>query len=194
MVRAGQEEARDPLATDLADVRATLAGDQEAYERVVRRYQQQIGNFLWKFTHNATDHEDLVHATFVEAYVSLAKFRGRGSFRGWLLTIATRVGYAYWKEQARARSRNEDSLESVPEPAIYETEGAGDLERLEMVLASMATRDRLVLTLLYLEEHSVAETASLTGWSKSMVKVQAHRARKKLKKLFENGDDETRRS
>jgi RNA polymerase sigma-70 factor, ECF subfamily len=38
--------------------------------------------------------------------------------------------------------------------------------------------------LIYLEEHSVATTADLLGWSETMVKVQAFRARRKLKKLL----------
>jgi RNA polymerase sigma-70 factor, ECF subfamily len=42
-----------------------------------------------------------------------------------------------------------------------------------------------VLTLLYLESHSVAEAAELAGWSQTMVKVQAYRARQKLRKLID---------
>jgi RNA polymerase sigma-70 factor (ECF subfamily) len=41
-----------------------------------------------------------------------------------------------------------------------------------------------VVTLMYLEDRSVAETAALTGWSKTMVKVQAFRARAKLRKMM----------
>ena len=48
--------------------------------------------------------------------------------------------------------------------------------------------DRLVLTLLHLEGNSVEEIAEVTGWSKSMVKVQAHRARARLRKLVEAGE------
>jgi DNA-directed RNA polymerase specialized sigma24 family protein len=40
---------------------------------------------------------------------------------------------------------------------------------------------------MYLEECSVAEISERSGWSRSMVKVQAHRARKRLKKLLEEG-------
>ena len=43
----------------------------------------------------------------------------------------------------------------------------------------------ILLTLLYLEELSVADAAERTGWSRTMVKVQAHRARKKLRALLE---------
>jgi DNA-directed RNA polymerase specialized sigma24 family protein len=42
-----------------------------------------------------------------------------------------------------------------------------------------------VLTLIYLDGCSVAEAAEQAGWSQTMTKVQAHRARKKLKKLLE---------
>jgi RNA polymerase sigma-70 factor (ECF subfamily) len=46
-------------------------------------------------------------------------------------------------------------------------------------------RDRLVLMLIYLEGCSVAEAAEATGWSRTMVKVQAHRARRRLRALLE---------
>ena len=52
------------------------------------------------------------------------------------------------------------------------------------LLEELPPRDRLVLTLRYLEELSVEETAERTGWSRAMVKVQAWRAREKLKRLF----------
>jgi RNA polymerase sigma-70 factor (ECF subfamily) len=54
-----------------------------------------------------------------------------------------------------------------------------------VALEQLPPRDRLVLTLLYLESRSVAEAAELAGWSESMVKVQAHRARQKLRALLE---------
>jgi RNA polymerase sigma-70 factor (ECF subfamily) len=58
-------------------------------------------------------------------------------------------------------------------------------DEVAVVLEQLAPRDRLVLTLLYLESRSVAEAADLAGWSESMVKVQAHRARKRFRKLLE---------
>jgi RNA polymerase sigma-70 factor (ECF subfamily) len=52
-------------------------------------------------------------------------------------------------------------------------------------LEKLSPRDRLVITLLHLEERSVAEAAEHTGWSQTMVKVQAFRARARLKKLLQ---------
>ncbi|MCX7429463.1 MAG: RNA polymerase sigma factor [Planctomycetia bacterium] len=191
-ISSGNEDARhNDAITDRCDVRACLHGDRDAYSRLVRRHQQSVGSLLWRFTHDRLEHESLVHDAFVEAYFSLRTYRSTGSFRSWLLTIATRVGYGLWKQRARTRRRNVVSLDGIPEPAADgvepRPEDACDL--LGQALARLAPRDCMVLTLLYLEEMSVAEVATLTGWSRTLVKVQAHRARGRLRKLVQKKDD-----
>ena len=71
---------------------------------------------------------------------------------------------------------------TASDDALDPTESA---EWLHAVLGQLPPRDRLVLTLMYVEEQSVSEIASVTGWTQSMVKVQAFRARKKLRALLE---------
>lgn len=188
---SGDEDAgHNDAVTDRCDVRACLEGDRDAYGRLVRRHQQSVGSLLWRFTHDRLEHESLVHDAFVEAYFSLRTYRSTGSFRSWLLTIATRVGYRLWKQRARTRRRKVISLDGIPEPPAHgvvpRPEDALDL--LGQALARLAPRDRMVLTLLYLEEMSVAKVATLTGWSRTLVKVQAHRARGRLKKLVQEHD------
>jgi RNA polymerase sigma-70 factor (ECF subfamily) len=51
------------------------------------------------------------------------------------------------------------------------------------LLSQLPSEDRLVISLLDLEERSVKEIAAITGWSVSLVKVRAFRARRKLRKL-----------
>ena len=58
-------------------------------------------------------------------------------------------------------------------------------ERLQAALAELSPKERLVITLLELEERSVQEIASLTGWSEGNVKVRAFRARAALRKIME---------
>ena len=59
-------------------------------------------------------------------------------------------------------------------------------EIVEKLLAQLAPADRLVLTLLHLEGRSVKETRQITGWNVPVIKVRAFRARRKLRKVFEN--------
>jgi len=75
-----------------------------------------------------------------------------------------------------------------PAAAVLEPDDAGAL--LHQILAQMAPRDRLVLTLRYLEQCDVVETARRTGWTKTMVKVQTMRARNRLRKLIEQSGTE----
>ena len=62
-------------------------------------------------------------------------------------------------------------------------------EILDWALAKLAPEERVVITLLEIEEKTVREIAGLTGWSESNVKVRAFRARQKLKEILETNHE-----
>jgi RNA polymerase sigma-70 factor, ECF subfamily len=164
---------------DRCDILASLGGDGEAYRRIVQRHQQFVAGRMRRFARHRGTLEELVHDVFVEAYFALKSFRGEAPLEHWLARIATRVGYRYWKRRDRAMK-----TKALTEQAAARKDKAPLEGELEAVLAELSPRDRLVVTLLYLDERSVAEAAELTGWSRTMVKVQAYRARGKLRKLM----------
>ncbi|MGN6370644.1 MAG: RNA polymerase sigma factor [Phycisphaerae bacterium] len=172
----------DADATDVAQARN---GNGDSFRRLILRHQQPLANRMRRFARSPADIEDLVHETFVQAYLSLHTYSERAPFDHWLAGIATRVGYAFWKRRDRAKkiARLDDSPEPHAKPAPDSPEESAAL--LHALLEQLPPRDRLVLTLLHLEERSVAETARHTGWSQAMVKVQAFRARNRLKKLLQ---------
>jgi len=170
-------------ATDRAEIEASLGGDHQAFAKLVRRHQDAVARQMLRFTRDVGQREELVQDVFVEAYGSLGTFRGHGSFAGWLRVLAVRTGYRFWRDRDRDRARRAGPEEALPAaPDLEQPREAA--EWLHHVLAKLPPRDRLVLNLLYLDECSVIEAAQLTGWSRSMVKVQAHRARKKLRDLL----------
>jgi RNA polymerase sigma-70 factor, ECF subfamily len=173
--------------SDWDDVQASLCGDGEAYARLVRRHQDDVAGYLRLFTRDRQVWEELTQEAFVQAYLSLRTFRGEAPLAHWLRKIATRVGYRHWKNQKRQQLRAQplEEWEPAVEAADSDTDSAQAAALVHATLARLAPRDRLVLPLMYLEQRSVADTASLVGWSQTMVKVQAHRARKKLRQLLE---------
>jgi RNA polymerase sigma-70 factor (ECF subfamily) len=176
---------------DADEIRAALGGDGAAYARLVERHQREIAGYLWRFTRDPGVVEELTQEVFVEAYYSLPGFRGTGAFLHWLKQIATRVGYRYWKRRQKNRRNVELSEENWPETPDEAGSAESTREAAQLVhrmLEKLPPRDRLVLTLLYLQGHSVEEAAQLSGWSRTMVKVQAFRARGKLKRLMEGID------
>lgn len=181
------------LLEDVQDIRRCLDGDGDAYRRLIERHQQRVSAMMWRFSRDPEIHEDLVQDVFVEAYQSLGRYRAEAPFEHWLARIATRVGYRHWKREKRERSIQTVPLEEwdgAPEDGPEQTNPAEAAELLRRLLGELPPRDRLVLTLRYVEDHSVERTAELTGWSKAMVKVQALRARRKLRTLFEKASQE----
>jgi RNA polymerase sigma-70 factor (ECF subfamily) len=168
-----------------ADVAATLRGDGAAYARIIERYQSVIARRMTRFTRDPNANEELTHDVFVEAYFSLPSYEAHAPLEHWLQRIATRVGYRYWKR--KDASKTVSYQEPLHDRSVNDGLPAGDDEREEItrVLEKLPPRDRLVLTLLYLESRSVAESADLAGWSQTMVKVQAYRARGKFRKVYE---------
>jgi RNA polymerase sigma-70 factor (ECF subfamily) len=173
--------------TDGCDIEASLAGDGRAYERLVKRYEGEIAAQMWRFTRDQRELEELVQDVFVEAYTSLGSYRARAPFLHWLRKVATRVGYRHWKRQARERHRRAELTELDFEAVVAQEDGTPSeaAEKLHELLERLSPGDRLVLTLLYFDECDTREIAERTGWSRTLVKVRAHRARKRLRALLE---------
>jgi len=175
---------------DSQDIRLASQGDGDAYRRLIERHQDHVARILWRFSRDRRVHEELVQDVFVESYLSLGRYRGTAPFEHWLTRIATRVGYRYWKEKARRRKTEPLDLQAwdkatEADSVAQSLEPDQAAELLHRVFERLAPRDRLVLTLRYLDQCDVVETARRTGWTKTMVKVQTLRARNRLRKLLE---------
>jgi RNA polymerase sigma-70 factor (ECF subfamily) len=190
----GRARTTEGEVADFELVRRSRKGDGGAFGLLIKRHQGQVGKIMWRFSRDRTVHEELVQDAFVEAYLSLDGYRGRAPFSHWLARIATRVGYHYWRQQARRRRTETYSLEEwdgVDRRGAGESEAAEAAELVHGLLERLPAKDRLVLTLRYIDGCSVAETAGRTGWTQSLVKVRTWRARKKLQKLMAGTRKET---
>lgn len=169
------------------DIQKSQNGDPNAFRRLVERHQEHVSKLIWRFTRDKNSHQELVQESFVEAYLSLHNYKAHAPFEHWLARIATRVGYRYWKQLKRQShlSLQDSDWKQIADkqPDAIRPEEAAEV--IHKCLAELPPRDRLVLTLRYLEQCGVEETAHRTGWSISLVKVQTYRAKQKLKKLLE---------
>jgi RNA polymerase sigma-70 factor (ECF subfamily) len=172
---------------DSQDIRDCQQGDEQAYARLVKRYESLIGRQMWRFTRDPQRLEELVQEVFVEVYTSLHSFKGSAPFEHWIRKIATRVGYRFWKHKARDSERRE-KLELNRQEILHSQADASPSEAAEYLfnlLGTLPPQERVVLTLLYFDGWDTQEIADHMGWTRSLVKVRAFRARKKLKKKLE---------
>jgi RNA polymerase sigma-70 factor (ECF subfamily) len=179
-----EEEAHD---LDLRLCRQSVAGDTRACGELLKRHEPHIGRLMWRFTRNRLEHVELVQEAMVQVYLSLPNFRPRKApFQHWVMRIATRTGYQFWKSQRRRRRMQ--PLENVDPPAstaLDSIDASAAAAALHNLLAQLPPADRLVLTLMYFEQCTLCEIAQQAGWNEAIVKMRAYRARKRLRTLIE---------
>jgi RNA polymerase sigma-70 factor (ECF subfamily) len=164
-------------------IQSTLAGDDEAFAELVRRHKRKVFGIAARFARNAAELDDICQEIFVKAYRNLSGFRGEAPFEHWVSRIAVRACYDFL--QATRHDRDNVPLDRLEMGAPDNVDAAHASEIVQWAMARLFADERLVITLLELEERSVRETAALTGWSESNVKVRAFRARQALKKVLE---------
>lgn len=175
-------------------IKRILNGNVDDFEILLKRYESYVFGIAAK--HVPYDMvEDVAHEVFIQAYKSLRAFRAETPFRHWISRIAVRCCYNFWRERYKSRempmtSLSEDYCKWFDE--IVSDASCRDFEReesqkelreaLEWALGKLSAKDRMVVSLLYLEGLSVKETADLLGWSAVNVKVRALRSRSKLRR------------
>ena len=173
--------------TDERLIQSTLAGDDEAFAELVRRHKRKVFGTAARFARNDHDLDDICQEIFIKVHHHLGRFRGAAPFEHWVSRIAVRCCYDFLRKTRRERQNV--PLDGLEIGAPDNVSAARAAEVLRWAMAGLSADERLVITLLELEEKSVREVADLTGWSESNVKVRAHRARKALKRILERGHE-----
>ena len=188
------------LATQESDdVLAALAsvGDQDAFERLFIRHRKRIGRLISRFFSTPEAVEDVAQDVFTKMFFALPGYKPdpAASFSAWLSRITINACYDRLR---RDRRRPEDPIGSLSEQQAAGlnarlNQGARGLDAESQVisrdlarklLANLRPEDRIVVALMEIDDMPVAEIAELTGWSKSKVKVRAHRARTSLRRIL----------
>jgi RNA polymerase sigma-70 factor (ECF subfamily) len=179
--------------SDAELIAAVLKGSTGCFEPLVQRYSPRLFATARRYARRESEVEDIVQEIWQKAYGHLASFRGDAPFEHWLMRLAVHVCYDFLRKHQRNRATNFTEL-SQPESDWLEhhlsgtgvdSEGAAAAKQLvDRLLAQLSPTACLVITLLELEERSVKEIAQLTGWSVTLVKVRAFRARAEMRKLL----------
>lgn len=172
-------------------VHASLAGDDDAFARLAVRHHSRVARMAWRFASGSHEAEDLVQEIFLQAWRKLRQYRGEVPFEHWLSRLALRRCYDLLRRRKRSREDTLDPLQWERLQTLHQAYGEPGpaWEFLELAMRQLSPEERMVVTLLELEEHTIREISSLTGWSEANVKVRAFRARQKLKTLLEETDE-----
>jgi RNA polymerase sigma-70 factor (ECF subfamily) len=178
--------------------RLALGGEESAFEEIMRRYSPRVFRFASKFFRQRSLVEEAAQEVFLKAFTELGSFEGRGSMEGWLTRITTNTCLNLLRSTKRRPELTVADLTEDENGWLEKNMTDVATERHEssergLVAADLAGRvlqtltpdDQLVLTLIDGEDATVKEVVKLTGWSESKVKVQAFRARRRMREAVE---------
>lgn len=183
----------DPVTpeTDAALVSAVLAGDDYAFQRIMRRNNRRLFRVARSIVRNDADAEDIVQEGYINAYGALRDFRGGASLATWLTRIVV--------NQALQRVRRQKSTETtafedgdrglvamqehgLPQETPETLAMRAELRRmLELSVDCLPESYRAVFVLRSVEGMSIDETAACLGISRPLVKTRLLRARSQLR-------------
>jgi RNA polymerase sigma-70 factor (ECF subfamily) len=170
-------------------------GDEVAARELLRHFHPFVLKLVRAHLPRRISEEDLVQMIFIKVFHKLNQYTGRMPLEHWISRIAVNTCINALKaEKIRPEWRlgdfSEEIAAGIEKVAATKVDTAAnddfDLAKklVTELIAQLSPEDRLVITLLHLEEKTVDEIHAITGWSRSVIKVRAFRARAKMKKML----------
>jgi RNA polymerase sigma-70 factor, ECF subfamily len=197
--RAGAGVSGKNVVLDETALLAALkAGQESAFETLIRLYGSRLLAVARRFTRNEDDAKDVLQSAYLNAFRAVSHFEGNCQLSTWLHRIV--VNTALMKLRSRKR-KPEEAIEallpgfqddghhveqfsewSIPADALLERQQTRATVR--ECIQQLPDSYRLVLLLRDIEERSTQEAADVLGITPTAVKVRLHRARQALSTLL----------
>ncbi len=205
----GSSDRSAATLDERAIVTAVLAGERDAFRRLVERESAAVVRACHRILGDHGDAEDAAQEAFVIAYRSLATWRGDGSFGAWLTRIAVRIALlqagrrrtVLWRNPAHTadgtgtvmdpadRAADREAVEAVPlTDPLFLSMRAERATEIRATVTALPEPYREVVALRFFGEASLDEIARLTDRPLGTVKTQLHRGLARLRSGLESDE------
>ena len=188
-----------PQPDDLTLVQRAQAGDADAYDELVRRYQRQIYGVVYHMTSHHEDANDLTQEAFVKAWQALKSFKGDSSFFTWIYRIAVNRTLNHLKQRKfrdgkHAMSLNDLEVEAEHHPDLVAL--ASDKtprralaleelkEKLNVAMQRLSENHRIVVAMHDIQGLPHDEIAKVLGCNTATVRTRLYYARQQLQGIL----------
>lgn len=159
-------------------------GDAAAFAELIEAQYDRIYRTAWRWCGHRDDAEDIAQEVCVKIGQGIARFDGRSAFSSWVYRI-TLNAVRDWQRAGARRGRHADAYAEVaPTEAAADQEAAVTSSQLWDAVRSLPEKQRDAVLLVYAEELSHAEAATIMGVREATVSFHVHEARKTLRGLL----------
>lgn len=181
---------------------AWQAGDEAAFEELIRRHESRVYRLLHRMMGNKEDAEDLTQETFLSLHRHGHRFRAEARFSTFVYRVAANAALNRRRSLGRGRTRVEklktrqeagDDLPSAPRNPEDATLGQQLDGHVRDALDTLSPSLRMPVILYDIEGLAYGEIAKVLGIAEGTVKSRIHRARQALREALTPllGDDPT---
>jgi RNA polymerase sigma-70 factor, ECF subfamily len=178
-----------PVPTDAIDtlIQQCLAGDQQAWEQIVRQHRRKVFNIAYKFTGKHDEAEDLTQDIFLKIFKSLHTFDRRANFQTWLVSVSRNLCIDHYRSVRKEREtidRDVDANELSPlshDPGpVAALEQQDRVALLKQAMAELPDTLRTAVLMRDIQELSYQEIADKLRLPEGTVKSRINRGRTEL--------------
>ena len=168
-------------------IRRCLAGDELAWEAIVRQYRRKVFNVAYKFVGRHDEAEDLTQDIFLKIFKSLETFDRRANFQTWLISVSRNLCIDHYRSVRKEREtidRDTDTAElSAAAPGQGQIAALEQRDRVELLREALAALPKTLRTAVLmrdLQELSYHEIAKALKLPEGTVKSRINRGRSEL--------------
>ncbi len=159
-----------------------LEGDENAYRYFIRTYQNMAYTLALSIVKDNFIAQEVSQDAFIKAFKGIKKFDWQSTFKTWFYKIIVNEAFIRLKKiKKEILIFSEEYENNIPDESslshLHENE---QLEKVNRALLRIPAYESLALRLFYMEDESIKNICTITGWSVSNTKVILHRARKNL--------------
>ena len=184
-----------PKIDEAGLIRAVQRGDQDAFEQLVRAYDQSVLRLAVNLLRSQEDARDVFQEAFLRVYRNLHTFRFDCSFHTWLYRIVTNICLDQLRKRKvrkeepavmetadgvldRMEAFEEDAAEADPERTMWNRELK---ERIDQALCNLTPRERMVFELRHYQGLRLRNIGEMLGTSEEAAKNCLFRATQKMR-------------
>ncbi|MGE0791948.1 MAG: RNA polymerase sigma factor [Sandaracinaceae bacterium] len=160
-------------------------GERVAMRECYRQHAGAIRAFAFRLTGDEDAAKDLTQDVFVALPAAIARFRGEGSLRSYLVSMAANMARRHVRVAARRRSERADvdlvSTQPSPELSAYDRQLAGELSR---AMDRLPLKLRIAFVTVVIEGYDGPEAARILGLPEATLRTRVFRARQALRETL----------
>lgn len=183
--------------TDVGIVKRVLDGNVDAFEIIMRRYNQRLYRIARSILKDEHEAMDVVQDSYVKVYYLLNTFKGPNDFASWLSRIVSNEALMRLRKSHRINYTLDDPMHNDNDEPVFDIQpidliAAEQLRQLlEKAIDQLPVGNRCVYMMRAVQQLSTRETAQSLNVTEEVVKTRYLRAKRLLKKIFENHIEKT---